>query len=238
MRLKIEFSPEIGKKEIYSLTIIDKHHIQSFLWSLLKDTEYDSYHNLKGYKFFSFSDIFPINDIRFGEKFNLLISSPNKFFIKELYYRLKELNSFNLSNITFDIINVKKFSVSLSNRFITGSPIVVRNVNGSYYSPDKDGKLGFDYFIKKLTETSIIKYSLFNNKKLDLNGPLFDYAKYRRSVVIPMSIRENKFNILGSNWVFEKKFIKNEEERRFYKFILDCGLGEKTSLGFGFINPI
>ncbi|WP_297065841.1 CRISPR-associated endoribonuclease Cas6, partial [Thermococcus sp.] len=44
--------------------------------------------------------------------------------------------------------------------------------------------------------------------------------------------------VIGSNWeLLEKERIK-PEERRFYRFIMDAGLGEKNSLGFGFLNPL
>jgi len=47
-----------------------------------------------------------------------------------------------------------------------------------------------------------------------------------------------KFLIFGSLFdLLEKSYIENKE-RKFYKFLLDCGLGEKNSLGFGFVNPI
>lgn len=46
------------------------------------------------------------------------------------------------------------------------------------------------------------------------------------------------FPVIGSNWeLLEKERIK-PEERKFYRFLMDVGLGEKNSLGFGFVNPI
>jgi CRISPR-associated endoribonuclease Cas6 len=35
----------------------------------------------------------------------------------------------------------------------------------------------------------------------------------------------------------EKEYV-DKKERKFYKFLLDVGVGEKNSLGFGFVNPI
>lgn len=47
-----------------------------------------------------------------------------------------------------------------------------------------------------------------------------------------------EFLVVGTTWKLLEKIKIRKEERKFYKFIMDCGLGEKNSLGFGFINPI
>ena len=44
------------------------------------------------------------------------------------------------------------------------------------------------------------------------------------------------FLIIGSLWKNLEKF--NMDDKKFYKFILDCGLGEKNSLGFGMLNTL
>lgn len=66
--------------------------------------------------------------------------------------------------------------------------------------------------------------------KLRKNGKLDVYVKVVKQGVL--------FPVIGSNWeLLEKERIKSEE-RRFYRFIMETGLGEKNSLGFGFLNPI
>ena len=44
--------------------------------------------------------------------------------------------------------------------------------------------------------------------------------------------------IIGSVWYLLEKFEISEEMRRFYWFLMECGLGEKNSMGFGFVNPV
>ena len=54
-----------------------------------------------------------------------------------------------------------------------------------------------------------------------------------------MSIRlqknNNKFIIIGSLWK-NMEFNLNRNNKKFYNFLFDNGLGEKNSLGFGFLN--
>ena len=62
------------------------YHLQGFIYNLLKGGKYHYIHNKEGYKFFCFSNIFPItkniekNDLRM-----LIISSPDSEFITFLY---------------------------------------------------------------------------------------------------------------------------------------------------------
>lgn len=53
-----------------------------------------------------------------------------------------------------------------------------------------------------------------------------------------MAVRVKKadkmFLIIGTLWKNLEKF--NMDDKRFYRFLMDCGLGEKNSLGFGMVN--
>ena len=91
----IKFEP----KEHIKYYEIDKYTIQGFIYSILKG--HDSFNNLhdnNGFKFFNFSNIFPISDFNKNSLKKLIISSPNEHLIKVLYNRLKSKNSFRLKN--------------------------------------------------------------------------------------------------------------------------------------------
>ena len=61
------------------------HKLQGFVYGLLRDLRFGGLHDKEGYKFFCFSNIFPIKDIRgAGEAFNLIISAPNAELISSL----------------------------------------------------------------------------------------------------------------------------------------------------------
>ena len=67
---------------------------------------------------------------------------------------------------------------------------------------------------------------------------IFDKIIFGREVVVPLKKGKNKFLIIGTTWKRLEKFKYNRDERKLYRFIMDCGLGEKNSLGFGFLNPV
>ena len=67
------------------------YHLQGFIYNLLKGSKYHYIHNKVGYKFFCFSNIFPVNRLIIGGYRNLIISSPNEDFILYLYEQLLHL---------------------------------------------------------------------------------------------------------------------------------------------------
>ncbi|MGC8812420.1 MAG: CRISPR-associated endoribonuclease Cas6, partial [Candidatus Aenigmatarchaeota archaeon] len=75
MRLLVEL--EASKSFEYDLKYF--HKLQGFVYKLLRETPYKSLHDKGGYKFFCFSNIFPIPidyKIKKGEEKRVLISSP------------------------------------------------------------------------------------------------------------------------------------------------------------------
>ncbi len=65
------------------------HKLQGFIYSLLKNTSFEKLHDQKGYKFYSFSDIF-IGRNAENNLFNFMIS-PSSRFIEEISYQLQKL---------------------------------------------------------------------------------------------------------------------------------------------------
>ncbi|OQX22254.1 MAG: hypothetical protein BWK75_01255 [Candidatus Altiarchaeales archaeon A3] len=68
---------------------------------------------------------------------------------------------------------------------------------------------------------------------------------YKKQVAVHMKKAQKEFLILGTTWEFEINLFKlqdnnlyNTKLNKFYNFIMDCGLGEKNSLGFGFVNTM
>ena len=235
MRLLISLAPEID----VSYDAIGKHTIQGFIYHNLRGTEYEPTHDKWGFKFFTFSDIFPPSKImRKNEAKNLIISSPNRDFIKVLYEQLKDKNTVKLGPYLFKIVKLKKFRLNLHNSMTTGSPIVLYRANyeNVYFSFKHDGDLRF--FLKRLKDNALKKYNAYYGTDFSFEGPLFDRLEFRREVAVPVMMRDKRFLVIGSTWKQLSKTGFTKEERRFYSFLMDCGLGEKNSLGFGFVNPI
>lgn len=233
MRIMITFEP-IDEVEYEN---IDKHSIQGFIYSLLKNELFSFLHDQKGFKFFNFSNIFPISKFERNTIKKLLISSPNEKLIKYLYKTLKNKTIFYLKNYKMELLKVKILKNKYcKSSFQTSTPIVLfeKNQENKYYSFNNQNK-DFEFFFSRLKDNAIKKYNAFYNEDYYFDGPIFENIKFKREVSIMLDKNNNQFMIIGSLWDL-LKINYNKKNKKFYKFLFDCGLGEKNSLGFGFLN--
>ena len=239
MRIKLDLESE----ESFPEWAFGKHAVQAMIYSHLDSTEYRKLHDSKAFKFFTFSDLYPSGHFRPGVRKSLIISSPDESFIETLYEKLLPDERLYLGNHSLRVISIKKFRLRPRKAFITGSPIVVgaRPGMGRFFIFHHDGSL--DYFIRSITENAVKKYSSFTGEYFQLDGPLFTrmVPRVRKGgwvdVYVRVNIRGRYFDVPGSTWkLLEAKI--TPDNRDFYAFIMDSGVGVLNSLGFGFINPI
>src|SRR3954451_14641653 len=100
--------------------------VQGLIYNLLRGSEFNC-HDKKGYKFFSFSQIFPFHSLHEGDRRNLIIASPNADFVSYIKEQLEYLQRIRIGAMQFklDYANVVRVNGS-PNNLITGTPIVVR----------------------------------------------------------------------------------------------------------------
>ncbi|MCS7093942.1 MAG: CRISPR-associated endoribonuclease Cas6 [Candidatus Aenigmarchaeota archaeon] len=230
MRIILSFSPIEEPPTISYFN--DKFMIQGFIYSMfLKSDKLKELHDKKGFKYFCFSDVFFKNNFYY-----LLISSPDVILIEEMKNVLNKIQYFYLGNKLFkkEGVKVKDFKIGKKVSWQTGSPVIVFYENKPFsFLKDKD-LVGF---FERIKENSIKKYKAFYNEEIKIDE-IFTKVIFNKSVSIPLEKRGKRFLIFGSTWKLLEKDYVAKEERKFYKFLLDCGLGEKNSLGFGFVNPI
>jgi CRISPR-associated endoribonuclease Cas6 len=88
-------------------------YIQGLIYNILRGSEYDN-HDKLGYKFFSFSNIFPFDDLQKNDLRNLIISSPNNDFISYLQEQLEyDSNNIRIGRMKFKIDYSDKLNVTL-----------------------------------------------------------------------------------------------------------------------------
>ena len=236
MRLKISFYPHSENPEVRP----NKHAVQGFIYNMLKGSPYEERHDEPRFKFFTFSDFF--KDKKGRPTF--IVSSPDKGFIDALHDNLKDRVRVYLGKEELLIAEVKKFRLPLRRKFQTGSPIVLyRDSRKNEYFKFHAHK-DLNFFLNRLKENAEKKYNAFYGDDFHLEGPIFDrmVPKLRRNGKLDVYVKVLKngrpFPIIGSNWELLEKHRIKAEEKKFYEFIMDTGLGEKNSLGFGFLNPI
>ena len=226
------------------------HKLQGFVYSLLKESEYSVLHDKVGYKFFCFSNIFPIGEMKIGDKRNLLISSPDRLFIKTLESRLKGLidenKAINIGEMSFKIIDILLLKTRLRKncRIISATPIIIRIPEKNYekYGIKEKKKryvywrpeYAFEAFVKQLEENLFKKYNEFYKTNVE-EFPIFEQFKFKKPVVSHVIIGGIEYKMIGSIWEFMFSYL-SKQQKKILEFGIDCGFGERNSLGFGFMN--
>ena len=90
-----------------------------------------------------------------------------------------------------------------------------------------------DLFIEFLESNLKKKYYEFSS--YEITGRIFEQFTFKKQVSTRILIRDRFIPIIGSLWEFS--FFKHVNQD-IQLFALDCGLGERNSMGFGFMNPI
>lgn len=222
----IKFEP----KQFIRYLDIDKYTVQGFIYSILaKDLLFSDFHNQMGFKFFNFSNIFPVSDFEKNSLKKLIISSPNDDLIKALYNQLKNRESFYLKNYKMEILKVELLRGKYCSKFITSTPIVLFEDNKSnrYYSFKQNPD--FNFFFERLKDNAVKKYNAFYDCDFSLDSELFTNFEFGREVSIRLVKNNNKFIIIGSLWK-NLEFNLTSHNKDFYRFLFENGLGEKNSL--------
>lgn len=124
------------------------HKLQGFIYGLIRGSEYGKLHDLKGNKFFCFSNIFPLTGLRFQEDQEKLfvISSPDKGFIRRLEAEItkmrEEAKPLNIGEMSFSIEGLEAFELRLgkSFRLVSATPILIRIPEKKYDARSVDEK--------------------------------------------------------------------------------------------------
>lgn len=231
------------------LTQPDKHDVQAFWYDLLEGTEHGSIKHRQGYKFFCFSDLFPLEGLVASGKVHVVLSSPWERLVKTFHDNLPLGKKYTLGEWGEVMVREKKvFSMrAVGTTWITGSPIVVRVARDGdrsrYLTLDEMRPSEIHLFVHRLTENARKKFRAFYGMpppKLPPE-PLFTEFKYGKTVRIPVKFdsAEQPHVVVGTTWrMLRLPRLKTRAQREFYRFLMEVGLGERNSLGFGFVNVI
>ncbi|MEM3364116.1 MAG: CRISPR-associated endoribonuclease Cas6 [Candidatus Micrarchaeia archaeon] len=224
------------------------HKVQGLIYNSVRDTKFSHLHDSGVYKYFCFSNIFPIGDFKKGDKRKLIISSPNSLFIETLKEKLSQKEEIHIGDLAFKITNMKTLELKFPRRFtlISATPIILR------IKPENAQKFGItrkakeiywrpgdpiDLFIKQLEENIIKKYNYYNRVKLNEEFTLFEMLEFKKKVVAHFIVNGREKRAFGSIWEFKfNDLIYNEQKKNVLKFAVDCGFGERNTFGFGFMN--
>jgi CRISPR-associated endoribonuclease Cas6 len=179
----------------------------------------------------------------------LIISSPDQDFVNQIEYQLNKIieNQIPIElGSLFELIRVARIpdkNLEFPLKVITQSPIIIRIPIEKYQGRVSDTapykeifwrkEHPVDLFIEALEANMKKKFAEFTGAHIDER--IFERYAFKKQVSTKLDLANSKIPVIGSLWELEFSAYLHPHIQ---KFALDCGLGERNSLGFGFVNPI
>lgn len=234
MRLIIELQ---ALKSIKQKDLARKYPIalNGFLYKVLSSSnKFKGLHDKKDIKGFSFSTIHPMQDIREGNHYRIIVSATAQI-IETLFFGIKT-EKLNLGEGHFIVNNVSVEKRELTNIDTIETPFFLN------LTKQVDGKIkpilyGDENYLDQLQKNLLHKYNQIHGIKQDIS--LFENVNvknigHRQTYAMPLEFDKGKFTVIGNKLSFKFNNI-TDEQLKVFQTCLDTGFGERCSYGFGFM---
>ncbi len=231
------------------------HKLRGRIWRALEDTEYDEIHDKNQPKPVTYSNPFPPGDMREGDERTLLIASPDEELLAHVAADLKDDRELNIGEMPFTVVSLSPLSPDVgepgtSGTLESGTGVLVRIPPWRFdeYGIDSDHDQAefwrpehtMEPFVNQVESNLDRKHDLYCPDYLpgpsDVDGDLFDGYELIKTFALPVTPTQGE----RETWVLSKwrldYTVRDDNHRRHLNLLLDVGLGERNSLGFGFMN--
>lgn len=215
-----------------------KFHIgtRGFIYAKIKSLEI---HNDKCFKYFTFSNLFPLPSERIEENKNywLTISSPREDIIEIIKCNCPIGEKINLGEYSFilkDIREESNFKLKDFSILRTATLInITKKTQNSYKSLLLENDKDFLYYLQN---NGLAKYNYYFNEDNDFN--LFENCKIeafgKKSVSLKIYSEKGDYLIIGNLLDFKFGSLK-KKQREILEFLIESGFGERTTYGLGYL---
>jgi CRISPR-associated endoribonuclease Cas6 len=231
------------------------HKLRGRIWRALEDTEYDEIHDTDQPKPVTYSNPFPPGDMREGDERTLLVASPDEELLAHVAADLKDDRELNIGEMPFTVESLSSLSPDVgepgtSGTLESGTGVLVRippwrfdeygididHDQAEFWRPEHT----MEPFINQVEANLDKKHGLYCPDYLpgpsDVDGDLFDGYELIKTFALPVTPTQGE----RETWVLSKwrldYTVRDDDHRRHLNLALDVGVGERNSLGFGFVN--
>jgi len=231
------------------------HKLRGRLWGALENTEYDDIHDENRPKPFTYSNPFPPGDMNEGDERTLLVASPDEELLAHIAADLQDDRELNIGEMPFTVEGLTPLSPDVgepgtSGTLESGTGLLVRIPPWRFddYDIDVDHdqaefwrpEHSMEPFVTQIEANLDKKHGLYCPEYLpgpsEVAGELFDGYELIKTFALPVTPTEGERETwVLSKWRFDYT-VRDDDHRRHLNLALDVGLGERNSLGFGFVN--
>lgn len=232
------------------------HKLRGRLWRALEGTEFEEHHDGNDPPGFTYSNPFPPGDMEEGDERTLLVASPHEELLTHVARDLRTEPELNVGEMPYHVEDLSALAPDVgepgsSGVIETGTGVVVRippwrreeygiegdyGDNATFWRPE----MTMEPFRNQLEANLDKKHSQFAPDHLpgpsDQDGELFDSYELIKTFALPVTVTEGEeLTYVVSKWRLGYR-VRDDHHRRHLNLALDCGIGERNSLGFGFVN--
>ena len=232
------------------------HKLRGRIWQALEGTKFDEAHDSGDPPGFAYSNPFPPGDMREGDERTLLVSSPHEELLAHVAEDLQEDRELNVGEMPFRVDHLNGIAPDVgepgtSGVIESGTGLLVRIPpwRCEEYGIDHPGGDTAVYWRPEHTTEPLMnqleanldkKHGLFAPEYLpgpsEVDGDLFDGYELLKTFAVPLEVTQGEeLTYVLSKWRFDYT-VRDDDHRRHLNLALDCGLGERNSLGLGFVN--
>jgi CRISPR-associated endoribonuclease Cas6 len=231
------------------------HKLRGRIWRALDGTSYDGRHESDNPPGFTYSNPFPPRDMSEGDGRTLLVAAPEEELLAHVADDFATDRELNIGEMPFWIDEVNALDTDVGEpgtrgRIETGTGVLVRIPPWRFeeYDIDTDHDAvefwrpehTMEPFRNQIENNLDKKHDLFCSEYLpgpsEINGDLFDGADLIKTFSIPVTVTQGQRETwVLSKWRFDYT-VRDDHHRRHLNLALDTGIGERNSLGLGFVN--
>lgn len=240
------------------------HKFRGRIWDALADTDYQPRHDFDGPSGFVTSCPLPFGDVEEGEVRTIMVASPYDGMLDAIEANLEMIPRLTIGEWELDVLDINRAAPDVGAvgtrgvlETVTGVLVTITPERRPEYGIDRhlteaqrtsgEGtfwrrRFGMESFVTPIENNLDRKHRLFKPGHLpgpsDVSGQLFDSLTCIKDFATPMTLTEGvEHTLVMSKWDFGYE-VRDTDHRRHLNLILDCGLGERNTLGLGFANLV
>lgn len=221
--------------------------LQGLVYELLREAGYEFVHRERPFKFVTFSNVFPPEDMAAGDGRTWIVASPNEGLVRSVAGVLDNRRLIQPGEQNYRVSNTAVFEITpdQTGTMETGTPIIVRIPAGRCRRYGIENPKDYDdvywrlehpqdAFVKEIERNLAEKYRHYYDEEPP-ERPFFTDLESRKQVAIPLHYDDTLVETIGTTWNLSYE-CRTRPMYRLVKLAYSAGVGELNTTGFGFVN--
>jgi CRISPR-associated endoribonuclease Cas6 len=233
------------------------HNLRGRIGRALEGTTFDGMHGTSGQTRLVYSNPFPPRSADEGDERMVLIASPYEGILAHIAADLLETPEWNIGEMPFKVTDVTDVYPDVgepgtTGTLDTGTGVCIR-LNDQQCAdygiePHSSGKTywrpkhSLGVFEEQIEQNLTYKHKLHYPEHLptpsETSNQLFESVEMIKGFWLPVTVTQGVTRkTYLTKWKLKYR-VRDEHHRRHLNLALDCGIGERNELGFGFVNRL